>query len=130
MLRATSAAPRLRAAKLETCWCSVPTSARCASDSTGALSAPGMRSSANSEGERTSRIASNSRSDASARSQSIAPGRGDAGSDVIAYDLPQLSSRLSLRLRNKQRPQMRPDIGQYLRLRLRCRMDAIGLEQV
>jgi len=25
---------------------------------------------------------------------------------------------------------MRPDIGQYLRLRLRCRMDAIGLEQV
>ncbi len=46
MLRATSAAPRLRAAKLETCWCKVPTSTRCASDSTGTLSAPGMWSSA------------------------------------------------------------------------------------
>jgi hypothetical protein len=60
MLRATSTAPRLRAANGETCAYSVPMSARSASFRLGQLIAPGTRSSANSLSERASMTAPNS----------------------------------------------------------------------
>src|SRR3990167_7055207 len=60
MFFATSAAPTLRASNGDTCLYSVPTVMRSSSDSTGQLIAPGMWSSANSDGVRTSIISSNS----------------------------------------------------------------------
>jgi hypothetical protein len=48
MLRATSAAPRLRAVKGETCTYSMPTRRRSSSFRLGQLAAPGRWSSANS----------------------------------------------------------------------------------
>ena len=54
MLRATIAAPTLRACSGDTCTYNVPTMRRWASSSTGQLTAPGRWSSANSAGERTS----------------------------------------------------------------------------
>src|SRR5579859_7063346 len=58
MFRATRAAPRFLASKGEACLYKVPISARSASSSTGAETAPGIWSSAYSEGERVSMIAS------------------------------------------------------------------------
>src|SRR3990167_4321903 len=60
MFFATNAAPALRASNGDTCLYNVPTVMRSSSDSTGQLIAPGMWSSANSDGVRTSIISSNS----------------------------------------------------------------------
>ena len=57
MLEAKSPAPRRRAAKGEVLY-NLPISACSMSDNTGRLTAPGMRSSAYSAGERTSIISS------------------------------------------------------------------------
>ena len=59
MFFATSAAPTLRAANGDSCLYNVPTRMRSSSSSTGQLMAPGMWSSANSAGVRTSMISSN-----------------------------------------------------------------------
>ena len=59
MFFATSAAPTLRASKGDTCLYSVPTVMRSSLENTGQLMAPGMWSSANSAGVRTSMISSN-----------------------------------------------------------------------
>src|SRR5574340_1208814 len=60
MFFATSAAPTLRASNGDTCLYNVPTVMRSSSASIGQLTAPGMWSSANSAGVRTSIVSSSS----------------------------------------------------------------------
>src|SRR6185312_7233017 len=129
MLRATIAAPALRASNAEACACSVPTRARSASSSTGALTARGRWSSANSAGLRTSmRSVWRATSEIGTRRSRALTGRPSAlrASGMIrAWGGPARSSAWL----GEQLLERRPHVVEEARLRGERRVNAVGLEQ-
>src|SRR5512139_2927184 len=99
MLRETSAAPTFFASNDDTCLYKVPTRSRSASSSTGRLMAPGMWSSANSPGERTSTISSKAARSATVAGKLGSTFRGKRGgydqvATIVTRPWPWLQNRV------------------------------------